>query len=83
MSKEMRQYINNFRNFLTENSKKKLNISDVSDSEINKFNNMSHKNKIKYLVDNFGMEKIEAMEICPDSNTKVKDLPKEVRGYFN
>ena len=36
MSKEMRQYIDNFRNFLTENSKKKLNISDVSESK--KFN---------------------------------------------
>lgn len=34
MSKEMRQHIDNFRNFLTENSKKKLNISDVSDSEL-------------------------------------------------
>ena len=33
MSKEMRQYIDNFRNFLTENSKKKLNISDVSESK--------------------------------------------------
>lgn len=33
MSKEMRQHIDNFRNFLTENSKKKLNISDVSDSD--------------------------------------------------
>jgi hypothetical protein len=29
MSKEMREHIDNFRNFLTENSKKKLNISDV------------------------------------------------------
>jgi hypothetical protein len=33
MSKEMRQHIDNFRNFLTENSKKKLNISDVMFSE--------------------------------------------------
>jgi hypothetical protein len=33
MSKEMRQHIDNFRNFLTENSKKKLNISDVSESK--------------------------------------------------
>jgi hypothetical protein len=33
MSKEMRKYIDDFNNFLTENSKKKLNISDVSDSE--------------------------------------------------
>jgi hypothetical protein len=29
MSKEMREHIDNFRNFLTENSKKKLNISVV------------------------------------------------------
>ena len=82
MSKEMRQHIDNFRNFLTENSKKKLNISDVSDSEITKFNKLSHKDKIKYLVDNFGMEKVEALEICPDSKTKVSDLPKEIRGHF-
>lgn len=33
MSKEMRQHIDNFRNFLTENSKKKLNISDVRSSD--------------------------------------------------
>ena len=35
MSKEMRQHIDNFRNFLTENSKKKLNISDVRSSLLN------------------------------------------------
>jgi hypothetical protein len=34
MSKEMRKYIDDFNNFLTENSKKKLNISDVSDSDL-------------------------------------------------
>jgi hypothetical protein len=34
MSKEMREHIDNFRNFLTENSKKKLNISDVIHSQI-------------------------------------------------
>ena len=57
-----------------------LNISD--DSEITKFNKLSHKDKVKYLVDNFGIEKVEALEICPDSKTKVSDLPKEIRGYF-
>lgn len=60
----------------------KLNISDVSDSQITKFNKLSHKDKIKYLVDNFGMEKVEALEICPDSKIKVSDLPKEIREYF-
>jgi hypothetical protein len=79
MSKEMRQYINQFNKFsLTES----LNESDVSDSEIKKFNKLSHKNKINYLVDNFGMERVEANEICPDEDTKVKDLPKEIREYF-
>lgn len=33
MSKEMRQYIDNFRQPLTENSNKKLNISDVIESD--------------------------------------------------
>ena len=34
MSKEIRKHIDNFRNFLTENSKENLNISDVSDSKL-------------------------------------------------
>lgn len=59
-----------------------LNISDVNDSEITKFNKLSHDDKIKYLVDNFGMEKVEALEICPDGKTKVSDLPKEIKSYF-
>jgi hypothetical protein len=28
------------------------------------------------------MEKVEALEICPDNKTKVSDLPKEIREYF-
>lgn len=47
------------------------------------FNELSHKDKIKYLVDNFSMEKAEAMEICPSDDIKVKDLPNEIRDYFN
>jgi hypothetical protein len=39
MSKEMRQHIDNFKNFLTENSKKKLNISDVIHSQIEELEN--------------------------------------------
>ena len=51
MSKEMRQYIDNFRNFLTENSNKKLNISDVSESKI-KFTNFSHwSDKLKKFIE--------------------------------
>ncbi|MCK9319195.1 MAG: hypothetical protein WDA02_03390 [Saccharofermentanales bacterium] len=65
-----------------EEFKENLNISDVSESEIIKFNKLSHKDKIKYLVDNFSMEKVEALEICPDNKTKVSDLPKEIREYF-
>jgi hypothetical protein len=34
MSKEMREYIDNFKNALTESSKKKLNISDDSDNDL-------------------------------------------------
>ena len=47
MSKEMRQHIDNFRNFLTENSKKKLNISDVSDSDLFQAEYKGEKIKIK------------------------------------
>lgn len=47
-----------------------------------KFNKLSHKDKIKYLVDNFGMDKVEALEICPDSKTKASDLPKEIKDNF-
>ena len=65
-----------------EQHQENLNISDVSDSEINKFNNLSHKDKIKYLVDNFSMEKVEAMEICPDNSIMVDDLPDDIKGYF-
>jgi len=50
--------------------------------DIDDFNKLSHKDKIEYLVDNFGMEKVEAMEICPD-NTNFEDLPDEIKGYFN
>jgi hypothetical protein len=64
-------------------SVEKMNISDISSSEIDKFNKLSHEDKIKYLVDNFGMEKVEALQICPDSKTKVSGLPKEIREYFN
>ena len=75
MSKEMGQHIENFKNFLTENSTQNL-------SEITKFNKLSHEDKIKYLVDNFGMEKVEALEICPDGNTKVSDLPNDIKRPF-
>jgi hypothetical protein len=75
MSKEMGQHIENFKNFLTENSTQNL-------SEITKFNKLSHEDKIKYLVDNFGMEKVEALEICPDGNTKVSDLPNDIKSQF-
>jgi hypothetical protein len=47
MSKEMRKYIDDFRNFLTENSKKKLNISDVSDSDLFTAEYRGEKIKIK------------------------------------
>lgn len=46
------------------------------------FNELSHKDKIKYLVDKFGMEKVEAMEICPNADITVEDLPNEIREYF-
>jgi len=47
MSKEMRKYIDDFNNFLTENSKKKLNISDVSDSDLFTAEYRGEKIKIK------------------------------------
>lgn len=50
-------------------------------NEINLFNNLSYRDKIKYLVNEFGMDKIEAMEIC-DNNTTVDDLPDEIKDYF-
>lgn len=74
MSKEMGQHIGNFKNFITENS----TLSDIT-----KFNKLSHEDKIKYLIDNFGMEKVEALEICPDGNTKVSDLPNEIKSQFD
>jgi len=72
----MGKHIGNFKNFITENSTQKL-------SDITEFNKLSHEDKIKYLVDNFGMEKVEALEICPDANTKVSDLPNAIRTYMN
>ena len=46
------------------------------------FDDMTQDNKIKYLVKNFGMSKKEATEICPEG-TKVKDLPSEIKSYFD
>ena len=70
------KYIKNFTE-LTES----LNMSDVNNSEIDKFNNLSLNNKRKYLVDNFSVDIIEAMEIC-DDDTTVDDLPEEIKSYF-
>ena len=68
MSKEMRQHIDNFRNFLTENSKKKLNVSDVSDS---------FKIKAKRLIDDTKKLKDEYSE---NQYKKIMDLEKLIDG---
>jgi len=47
------------------------------------FNAMTLSDKIKYLVFNFGMDQIEAEEICDDNeNITVDDLPDEIRFTF-
>lgn len=70
---------NHIQSFKEHSTNEKLGISD---NESTKFNKLTQKEKIKYLVDNFGMEKVEAEEICPNVNTKVSDLPKEIKSYF-
>ena len=80
-----------FRNEFNEENKKTLKEGGCGcgggkkslkeNNEINLFNNLSYRDKIKYLVNEFGMDKIEAMEIC-DNNTTVDDLPDEIKDYF-
>lgn len=41
---------------------------------------MKKRQRIKALVDNFGMSKKEAIEIY---TPKIKDLPGEIKSYFN
>ena len=45
------------------------------------FNKMSLSDKRKVLVNEFGVDKKEASEICV-KDTKVKDLPKEIKDNF-
>ena len=67
MSKEMRQHIDNFRNFLKENSNKKLNTSDVIFSE-SKISTFEGKNLDEILFDinkcsgEEGMKKLVKMQ---------------------
>jgi hypothetical protein len=67
MSKEMRQHIDNFRNFLIENSNKKLNTSDVIFSE-SKISTFEGKNLDEILFDinkcsgEEGMKKLVKMQ---------------------
>lgn len=51
------------------------------DNEGDEFNRLSHKGKINYLVNNFGMDKREAFELCPDSSITFDDLPNEIKGH--
>ena len=44
----------------------------------NEFDQMSYSEKIKCLID-LGLDEKEAYEICPDENTKLSDLPSEIR----
>lgn len=70
--------IKTFENFTSSDKNFRRMISEESEY----FNELSHKDKIKYLVDKFGMEKVEAMEICPNADITVEDLPKEIKEYF-
>ena len=52
--------------------------------EIDKFNSMSKKNQIMYLVKNFALDTKEAIELCDigDDKITVDDLPDELKDYF-
>jgi hypothetical protein len=75
MSKEMRQHIDNFRNFLTENSKKKLNISDVSDSK--KFKDLEVGDKFLRFGENGQLWK----KISDRQAEYIKDVGKKTAPY--
>lgn len=69
------------------------NVEDIFEEELIKwenvdglksedFNNLSYEDKIKFLEDKFAVSKREAYEIC-DKDTKVCDLPDEIKYEFN
>jgi len=51
----------------------------ANESKSSDWKNMSKPERIKFLVDNFGISKKEAIEIYAE---KIKDLPNEIKAYF-
>ena len=58
------------------------NLGTPNDNnETEKFNKLSYKEKINFLIKTFGMDKDEAYEICQEDTT-VDELPDEIKVYF-
>ena len=83
MSKEMRQHIDNFRDFLTENSKKKLNISDVSESKKSKEDwwQVNYK-RLLNAIEDLPYEEWEGLVKHPDDFDGVYNSTNKHRGLY-
>jgi len=75
MSKEMREHIDNFRNFLTENSKKKLNISDVIDSDF-------FYNELKRCIDDSYERDLDEKDFTLSEYKLIEEIKHVIKNHF-